>query len=207
MKIDLSAEPVSACGSWSESTDKSPLTMVSSLTIPCGAHAGDPAHMLAACADAAERSIPIGALVGYRDLAGRGQRFIDYAADDLTAEVLYQIGGLDAIALTEGTRVSFLRPAGALMEAVQTDRHHAWAIVNAILDYDSALVVVGERDSMLLQTATRHGLTTAAEFTPTRRQPGGRRAPSSLDPSQVADEAVRAAYSGDYATIRLDARR
>ena len=61
----------------------------------------------------------IGAQVGYPDLVGFGRRFLDIAADDLAAAVLYQIGALDALARAVGGAVA-LREAAR--RALQRDR-------------------------------------------------------------------------------------
>ena len=62
------------------------------------------------CRAAAERGVRIGAQVSYRDLAGFGRRFIDTTAEDLTADVIYQIGALQALAHAAGSTVTFDSP-------------------------------------------------------------------------------------------------
>ena len=54
------------------------------------------------CREAADRDVRIGAQVSYRDLAGFGRRFIDITPADLTADVIYQIGALQALAHVAG---------------------------------------------------------------------------------------------------------
>ena len=204
MHIDLTADLGHGLGDCSAEAEGVLWPLVSSAVIPCGAHAGDPTSILHACGEAAARGVAVGAAVGYRDRIGGGQRFVDYDADDLTAEVIYQLGALDGLALTEDVRVSFVRPAGALFEAARTDRNHAWAIVNAVLDYDPTLTIVGSSGSRLLHTAQRHGLATAVEFLPHRLVSGaGAPGPVITDPEVVAQRALDAVASGGYDTLRL----
>ena len=59
--------------------DHALLALATSVTIPCGAHAGDPPAILNACSDAVRAGLAIGALVGYRDPFGGGRRFVDYS--------------------------------------------------------------------------------------------------------------------------------
>lgn len=204
MPIDLNADLGAGCGGWSDDTDRTVLRLATSVAVPCGAHVGDPVSMQGACGAAAASGLAVGALVGYRDPFGRGERFIDYAPDDLAVEILYQLAALDGIAVTEGTRISFVRPAGALFDMVHTDRYHAWALVNAVLDYDPGLGVVGLRGGELLRTAERHGLTCLREFHPHRvLTTNGALGSVRPDPVRAAERAVAAALSGEYATVRL----
>ena len=76
----------------------------------CGFHAGDPTTLRRTCRSAVERGVVIGAQVGYPDLVGFGRRFLDIAADDLAAAVVYQIGALDALARSVGGAVAYVKP-------------------------------------------------------------------------------------------------
>src|ERR1044071_8743777 len=93
--------------------------------------AGDPATLRRTCELAAERGVAIGAQVSYRDLAGFGRRFLDVTKDDLAADVLYQIGALDAAARPAGTSVRYLKPHGALYHATIDRSGHAEAVIEA----------------------------------------------------------------------------
>ncbi len=177
--------------------------LVSHVSIPCGGHAGVPRSMLSAVTEATSRSLTIGASLGYRDPVSGGERFIDYHADDLAAELLLQLGGLDALVASEGGRLEFVRASGALAEAARTDRSHAWGIVNAVLDFDESLTVIGQAGSRLLTTAERHGLSTAVELRPhlSARCAGLRAA--GPEPAEVAERAVEAVAAGGIDTIWL----
>src|ERR1700749_3129909 len=94
------------------------LDVVTSANVACGFHAGDPALLLRTCRAAAERGVRIGAQVSYRDLAGFGRRFIDVRAAELTAEIVYQIGALQALAHAAGSGVGYVKPHGALYNTI-----------------------------------------------------------------------------------------
>src|SRR6201988_3315187 len=111
--IDLNADLGEGFGVWRLGDDDAMLGVVTSANVACGFHAGDPAGLLRVCRLAAERGVRIGAQVSYRDLAGFGRRFIDVAAEDLVADIVYQIGALQAIAAASGTKVSYVKPHGA----------------------------------------------------------------------------------------------
>lgn len=116
--IDLNADLGEGFGRWSLTDDAGLLAVVTSANVACGFHAGDPRTLERVCRLAAERGVAIGAQVAYRDLAGFGRRSIDVDPDDLRADVLYQIGALDAFARAAGSRVAYVKPHGALYNAV-----------------------------------------------------------------------------------------
>src|ERR1700751_3488849 len=125
--IDLNSDLGEGFGVWRLGDDEDMLRLVTSANIACGFHAGDPAGLARTCRAAAARDVRIGAQVGYRDLAGFGRRYIDIAAEDLTADVIYQIGALQALAHAAGSTVSYVKPHGALYNTVVSDEHQARA--------------------------------------------------------------------------------
>ena len=120
--VDLNADLGESFGAWQLGDDEAMLDVVTSANVACGFHAGDPAQLLRTCRAAAQRGVAVGAQVGYLDLAGFGRRFIDVAPGDLTAEIIYQIGALQAIAHTAGTTVRYVKPHGALYNTIVSHR-------------------------------------------------------------------------------------
>lgn len=161
--IDLNADLGEGFGRWSLTDDARLLDVVTSANVACGFHAGDPRIMQRVCAMAAERGIAIGAQVSYRDLAGFGRRFIDIAHDDLVADVLYQLGALEAFARAAGTRVAYVKPHGALYNAVVHHEAQAAALVAAVLTYDGQLDALGLPGSRWLALAAQAGLRAVGE--------------------------------------------
>ncbi len=161
--IDLNADVGESFGRWRLGDDAGLLRVVTSANIACGFHAGDPATLVRTCRLAVEAGVAIGAHVSYRDLAGFGRRFLDVAAEDLDAEVRYQIGALDGIARSVGGRVAYVKPHGALYTAVVTHEGQAAALVRAIGSFGPEVAVLGLSGSALLGLAEAAGLPTVAE--------------------------------------------
>lgn len=157
--IDLNADLGESYGRWTLGDDEALLGIVTSANIACGFHAGDPATLLRTVRAAAERGVAIGAQVGYPDLAGFGRRFMDIAPEDLTAAVIYQIGALDGLCRTVGARVEYVKPHGALYNAVVRHDQQAAAVIEAVARYDAALPVLGLPGSVLLERARQVGMT------------------------------------------------
>jgi len=126
--IDLNADLGEGFGIWRLTDDEGLLDVVSSANVACGFHAGDPLGLRRVVAQAAAKGVVVGAQVSYRDLAGFGRRFIDMDPAELEAEVIYQVGALDALCRVAGTRVSYVKPHGALYWACTTHPAQARAV-------------------------------------------------------------------------------
>jgi UPF0271 protein len=181
--IDLNSDLGEGFGHWSLGDDDALLGVVTSANVACGFHASDASIMRRVCQRAAEQGVVIGAQVGYRDLPGFGRRFIDIEPAALTQDVIYQIGALEAFARVAGSRVGYVKPHGALYNAIVHHEEQAAAVVQAIADYDPTLPVLGLPGSAWLRQAEEAGLTTVQEafadraYTPegtlvSRRLPG-----------------------------------
>jgi UPF0271 protein len=205
---DLNADLGESFGVWRLGDDDAMLGIVTSANVACGFHAGDPAGLLRVCRSAAARGVRIGAQVSYRDLAGFGRRFIDVAADDLIADVVYQIGALQAIAQASGSAVSYVKPHGALYNTIVTHREQAAAVAEAVRLVDPALPVLGMSGSAFFDEAGRRGLRSVTEaFADRAYLPDGqlvsRREPGAVlhDPAAIADRVVTMVTSGQVTAI------
>jgi 5-oxoprolinase (ATP-hydrolysing) subunit A len=206
--IDLNADLGEGFGVWRLGDDDAMLAIVSSANVACGFHAGDPAGLLRVCRSAAERGVCIGAQVSYRDLAGFGRRFIDVAAEDLLADVVYQVGALQAIAHACGSAVSYVKPHGALYNTIVTNREQGAAVAEAVHLVDATLPVLGMAGSAFFDEAARIGLRTVAEaFADRAYRPDGRlvsrREPGAVlhDPAAIAERVVTMVTSGEVTAV------
>ena len=162
--LDLNSDLGESFGRWVLGDDEAVLGLVTSANVACGFHAGDPTTLRRTCAGAAARGVVVGAQVGYRDLAGFGRRFIDVAPEELADDVVYQIGALDGMCLVAGTAVRYVKPHGALYNAVVHHEEQAAAVVAAVRDYSTDLPVLGLPGSVFLRAAEKAGLRAVPEF-------------------------------------------
>lgn len=177
-ELDLNADLGEGFGVWRLGDDDALLDVVSSANVACGFHAGDPLIMRQVCARAAQLGVAVGAQVSYRDLAGFGRRRMDVAPDELAADVLYQIGALEACARAEGTRVRYVKPHGALYNAAADDPRQAQAIATAISGFDAGLPLLGLPGSAMEEAAAAAGVPFVAEaFADRGYLPNGRLVP------------------------------
>jgi UPF0271 protein len=207
-QIDLNADLGESFGTWVLGDDAAMLQLVTSANVACGFHAGDPTTLRRTCAEAVSRGVVIGAQVGYRDLAGFGRRYLAMAPEDLEADVLYQIGALDGLARVAGDRVRYVKPHGALYNAIVHDEEQAAAVVAAVRAYDPGLPLLGLPGSAVLRLAGEAGLTTVPEafadraYTPgATLVPRGRPGAVLHDPQEVAERVVRLVTTGQVAAL------
>ncbi|WP_278620999.1 LamB/YcsF family protein [Ectopseudomonas oleovorans] len=206
--IDLNSDLGESFGQWCMGDDAAMLDIVTSANVACGFHAGDPAGILRTLRAAAAKGVTIGAHVAYPDLVGFGRRNMDIASFDLTADVIYQIGALQALATAAGTSVRYVKPHGALYNTIAHDTRQALAVIEAIRAVDARLVLVALAGSPLIELARHEGLTCIAEafadraYTPTgalvsRREPGA----VLHDAEQVAQRMLRLVQTGEIEAI------
>jgi UPF0271 protein len=205
---DLNSDLGEGFGVWRLGDDAALLDVVSSANVACGFHAGDPPILRATTALAAARGVAVGAQVSYRDLAGFGRRRMDVAPDELTDDVLYQLGALEAFCRVAGDRVRYVKPHGALYNTVVEDEVQAAAVVRAVQEYDARLPVLCLPGSALLRAAADAGLEAVTEgFADRGYTPQGtlvsRRAPGALvtDADEVVARAVRMARDGEVVAV------
>jgi UPF0271 protein len=196
--IDLNADLGEGFGRWTLGADDALLQLVTSASVACGFHAGDPEVMLATARMAAARGVSIGAHPGYRDLVGFGRRDLGATPEQIRADVIYQVGALEACCRAAGTSVHYVKPHGALYNRAARDAAAADAIATAVRDVDPGLVLLGLAGSELLAAGRRAGLRVAAEaFVDRNYEPDGsltpRHQPDALlkDPGACAARAVR----------------
>ena len=214
--IDLNSDIGESFGRWELGDDEAMLDLVTSANIACGFHAGDPSTIARTARWSVQRGVRIGAQVAYRDLAGFGRRFVDASRTELTDDVVYQIGGLQALAAAAGGTVTYVKPHGALYNTAVHHEEHATAVVDAVAAVDPGLAILGLPGSRLLELAEHRGLRVIREafadrgYTPSatlvsRREPGA----VLHDPDAVAERVLRMVSDGeveavDGSTVKLD---
>ncbi|KXP12728.1 hypothetical protein AXK57_00255 [Tsukamurella pulmonis] len=208
MRIDLNADCGESYGAWRLGDDAALLDVVTSANVACGFHAGDPTTLRETCAAAVAKGVAIGAQVGYADLRGFGRRSMDVPAADLTADVIYQIGALQAIARSVRGTVDYVKPHGALYNRIVADEAQAAAVVEGVLAAAPDLPVLGLPGSAFLRIAAERGLAVVREaFADRAYLPDGALVPRSRegavlhDPDEIAARVLRMVGDGTVEAI------
>jgi UPF0271 protein len=206
--LDLNADLGESFGSWTMGDDAAMFPLVTSASVACGLHAGDPVTMLDTCRAAYELDVRVGAHLGYPDLAGFGLRALDMSFDDLFGSVLYQLGALDGVAHAVGASVDYVKLHGGLYDRTMQDADQASAVVAAIQAYDPGLPVLGLEGSVLLEIAREAGHPVFHEaFADRAYLPDGMLVPhleeESVieDPDEIVQRALRLALKGEVVAV------
>lgn len=206
--IDLNSDMGESFSNWTMGEDDAMLRIVTSANVACGFHAGDARVMRHTVRVAKENGVTIGAHVAYRDLPGFGRRNMDVASEDLEAEIIYQIGALQAMAGTVGAQVRYVKPHGALYNTIVHDERQARDVVTAIGEVDPSLIILGLPNSVVLREAEKAGIPTAREaFADRAYNPDGtlvsRQLPGAVlhDADEVADRMIGLVEDGGLRAI------
>lgn len=206
--IDLNADLAEGFGVWELGDDDAMLDIVTSANLACGFHAGNPVALARACRAAARRGVRIGAQVGYFDLAGFGRRQIEVAPAELAADVIYQIGAMQALARAAGVSLGYVKPHGALYNTIAVDREQARAVAEAVHVVGPGLPVLGQAGSVFFEEADRLGLRTVAEaFADRGYESDGRLVPRTRpgavlhDPAEIAQRVLDMVRTGTVTAV------
>jgi 5-oxoprolinase (ATP-hydrolysing) subunit A len=209
--VDLNSDMGEGFGPYAYGNDEAMLDFVSSANIACGFHAGDPRLMGEMVALAIDKGVGVGAHPSFPDRVGFGRRDMVMTPDEISTDLLYQLGALDAFCRSAGTTLRHVKPHGALYNRLAVDNTLAKAAAQTLSLYRRDLVLIGLPNSAIERAAHAAGVPFAREgYADRAYNPDGtlvsRRVPGAVitDPAQVARRAVRLALRGKVATITGD---
>ena len=163
MRLDLNADVGESFGTYRLGQDGLLMPSITSASVACGFHAGDPGVMRETVALARQHGVAVGAHPSFPDLVGFGRREMLATPREVEDFVVYQIGALAAVASAGGTRLQHVKPHGALYNMAVRDAAMADAIARATAAVDRSLILFGLPGSELIAAGQRAGLRTARE--------------------------------------------
>jgi 5-oxoprolinase (ATP-hydrolysing) subunit A len=210
-RIDINCDMGESYGRWTLGHDLEVMPFITSASIACGGHAGDPSVMEHTVRLALEHGVSIGAHPGYPDLAGFGRRVLTMSFDELRLSVLTQLGALWAVAGANGAELTHVKAHGALYNRAAIDEGEARAIAQAVRAFSSELQVYCPPKSRMAALADEANLKVVYEgFIDRQYEPSGllvdRHVPGSVltDAQTAASQAVELA--GGSVTARVGMR-
>jgi UPF0271 protein len=158
LSIDLNCDMGEGFGVYDIGADDQVMPYITSANIACGFHASNPERMWKTVKLAVRNGVSIGAHPSYPDLVGFGRRAMDIAAEEISADVTYQIGALWAFCQREGVRLHHVKAHGALYNKAAENQSVATAIAEAIKMVDPKLIMVCLSNSAMVTAAKEAGI-------------------------------------------------
>jgi len=209
LEIDLNCDMGESYGRWTLGADADIMPFISSASIACGFHGGDPHVMRRTVELALAHGVAIGAHPSLPDLMGFGRRAMAVSGRDLKDYICYQTGALREFVRVAGGELQHVKMHGVLYDMLEKDDSLVEAAAEAVLESGGEkLIMVALAGGNSERLYRRKGLHVAAEgFADRSYNVDGtlvsRRLPGSLieEPRRAAAQAVRMAIEGKVRTI------
>jgi UPF0271 protein len=171
--------------------DAALMPFVSSASVACGYHAGNPAVMRNAVEFAQRHQVAIGAHPGFADRKAFGRRELSLSPAEVEALVASQIAALARVAAASGISLKHVKPHGALYNMAARDAALADAIARATAAADPSLALFGLARSRLIDAARRAGVRPVSEVFADRNYRGDGSLVPRSEPDALVDDPVR----------------
>ena len=136
---------------------------ISSANIACGFHAGNGDTMRRTVELALEHGVAIGAHPGYADPENFGRTQMNLSPAEVKQLIFDQLDALMRVCEQVGAKFRHVKPHGALYNQAARDSELASAVVEAVADWDSELILYGLSGGEMITEAEKVGLRTASE--------------------------------------------
>ena len=185
------------------------MTFIDQANIACGVHAGSPELMRETLRLAKAHGVSVGAHPGYADREGFGRKFMPCNSGEIVELVQQQISALGELAISEGIRIDYVKPHGALYHDMLSDAEVRGAIFLAVSQHPSSLALMIQATAEIEShraEASQAGLEVWAEaFADRRYNNAGRLLPRQvagavLDRSQMLAQVQQLVTEGSVTT-------
>jgi len=208
MTMDINCDLGESFGNWRLGADEELLPQITTASVACGFHGGDPVTIRDTVSAAVENDVAVGSHPGLPDLLGFGRRVMAISPDDLHAYIVYQSGALEAFLRPHRRRLNHVKPHGALYPMLNRDEDLARAAVDAMYEVMEAPTVywpAGSEERALLRVCRDRGVRVVREFYPDSRYgPDGEtvveREREPITPDAAGEALRRFLGSGDVRT-------
>jgi len=200
LTIDINADMGEFPERLADGTDAELMRYITSANIACGGHAGDSSTMEQTLELARQNKVAAGAHPSYPDRVRFGREVVSLSMDELQQSIIDQLNTLQGIARRLRSKITHVKPHGALYHSCNEDGEIARAVARAVLAVDANLVLVGQAGFRCLDVYRQVGLRVASEaFADRRYEANGRLRSRSLpgalldSPEDASSQAVEIA--------------
>ena len=148
------------------STENDPLLLkiVNSANIACGYHAGDKQTMEKTIKISKENGVSVGAHPSFNDPENFGRKRLNLPSGEISKLIIDQINILSNIATNSGTKVTHVKPHGALNNMACEDYELAKIISESIIQVNKDLIFLVPTGSQMEKVGKKLGMKTATEI-------------------------------------------
>ena len=161
--IDFNCDMGESYGAWKMGADAEVMPYITSANIACGFHAGDPATIRKTVRLAVDRGVAIGAHPSLPDLMGFGRRVMRISPQEMYDLVIYQAGAVEAFARAAGAKLHHVKCHGALYNMAANDEGLSEAMIRAVKDLGSNVILYALSESKNFQLAKKAKVPVAGE--------------------------------------------
>lgn len=164
IEIDLHSDMGESFGIYNLGNDEEMMKYVTSISVGCGFHAGDPHVMRQTVALAKEHGVAVGAHPGYPDLMGFGRRKMEVTPEEAKDFILYQVGALTAFCQAAGLELQHVKPHGEFYQMPWKDEALARGILEAIREIKPEPIFLALYNTIPYEMAQSMGMRVAGEL-------------------------------------------
>lgn len=157
-KVDLNCDMGEGFGVYRLGFDEEAMPFVTSANLACGFHASDPLTMIKTIRLAREHGVAVGAHPSFPDLVGFGRRMLSASLEEIRADVIYQIGALQALCRSEGVSLAHVKAHGALYNLASREMDVAVTLAEAVKFVGGDLTMICLANSVMAEGARKAGV-------------------------------------------------
>lgn len=206
MKIDINVDMGESFGRYTLGDDEALMPYVTSANIATGFHAGDPLVLERTINWAKQYGVAVGAHIGLPDRQGFGRRQMDISPEELRADILYQLGAMEAFLKIHGMKLQHIKPHGILYRMVGEQEKYIDTFLDTVEEYDPEIRIMLHTGCEALKRAEERGMKVAPEvLVDLGYDENGNwmleRVKKARSPQEVAERALKVATDGKIDTI------
>mgnify|MGYP006103619719 CR=1 FL=1 len=164
MEININCDLGESSKLHSTKNDPILLEIVNSANIACGYHAGDKPTMEKTIEISKKNKVSIGAHPSFNDPENFGRKRLNLPASEIKKLVIEQINILSNIANNKGTKVTHIKPHGALNNMACENYDLAKIISESIIEVNKELIFLVPTGSQMEKAGKKLGIKIATEI-------------------------------------------
>jgi UPF0271 protein len=164
VEIDLHCDMGESFGIYTIGDDEGMMKYVTSISVGCGFHAGDP-HVMRKTVDLAKQyGVAVGAHPGYPDLIGFGRRKMEVTPEEAKDYVLYQVGALTAFCESAGIKLQHVKPHGEFYQMLWENESLTRGVLEAVQEIKPVPIFLALYNTIPYEMAQSMGIRVVGEL-------------------------------------------